>query len=208
MTPLTRQNALANGLKHYFTGKPCKHGHIATRFASTKQCSECVKAYYKQWKAENRSDHLEWRRSHRQKNDTPEQRKADVARATAWRLANKDRRAEWRRNYRLKREAEDLKFKIQRRLQARLWHAVAKGSKSSSTLELLGCSYEHLLSHLEAQFSPGMSWNNYGEWHIDHIRPCASFDLTQRAQQKDCFNWTNLQPLWAAENIRKGASFS
>jgi HNH endonuclease. len=54
-----------------------------------------------------------------------------------------------------------------------------------------------------------MSWDNYGRdgWHIDHIRPCASFDLTDPEQQRQCFHYTNLQPLWAADNIRKGAKW-
>jgi hypothetical protein len=69
---------------------------------------------------------------------------------------------------------------------------------------------EQLRQHLEAQFTDGMSWDNYGRdgWHIDHIRPCASFDLTDPEQQRQCFHYTNLQPLWAADNIRKGAVWS
>ena len=59
--------------------------------------------------------------------------------------------------------------------------------------------------YLQGKFKEGMHWNNLGKWHIDHIRPCASFDLTDPEQQKQCFHYTNLQPLWAAENIRKGA---
>jgi hypothetical protein len=54
-------------------------------------------------------------------------------------------------------------------------------------------------------FTEGMSWDNYGEWHIDHILPCSSFDLADIEQQKICFNYKNLQPLWAEDNLRKGA---
>jgi hypothetical protein len=59
------------------------------------------------------------------------------------------------------------------------------------------------MQHLKDHFLPEMNWDNYGAWHIDHIRPCASFDLTDPEQQKQCFHYTNLQPLWAADNIRK-----
>ena len=61
--------------------------------------------------------------------------------------------------------------------------------------------------HLEAQFKPGMTWDNYGlkGWHVDHIRPCASFDLRDPEQQRRCFHYTNLQPLWAEENLKKGS---
>jgi hypothetical protein len=84
---------------------------------------------------------------------------------------------------------------------------MAVEKKHGNTMELTGCSKEHLISHIESMFVNGMSWDNYGEWHIDHIKPCASFDLTNIEQQKLCFNWTNLQPLWASDNIRKGAKY-
>lgn len=71
---------------------------------------------------------------------------------------------------------------------------------------LLGCSYEKFKTHLESQFTPGMTWDNYGDWHIDHRRPCASFDLSQESQQLECFNYQNLQPLWAKDNLSKGSS--
>jgi hypothetical protein len=68
---------------------------------------------------------------------------------------------------------------------------------------------EKLFAHLEAQFRDGMSWDNYGRygWHIDHIIPCSSFDLTDTDQQRKCFHYTNLQPLWAHENLSKGPRF-
>lgn len=68
------------------------------------------------------------------------------------------------------------------------------------TDELIGCTKEILMHHIESQFKLGMSWENKGQWEIDHIRPCASFDLTDPAQQKRCFHYSNLQPLWAKDN--------
>ena len=61
------------------------------------------------------------------------------------------------------------------------------------------------MAHLEALFQPGMTWDNHAidGWHIDHIRPCTSFDLTDPEQQRQCFHYTNLQPLWAFDNISK-----
>jgi len=79
--------------------------------------------------------------------------------------------------------------------------------KISKTTELLGCSIEHLRLWLTFYFHPGMSWSNYGEWHIDHTKPCAKFDLTDPEQQRQCFHYTNLQPLWAGENFRKGDTY-
>lgn len=67
------------------------------------------------------------------------------------------------------------------------------------------CKILKPLSYLSLLFSDGMSWDNYGEWHIDHIIPCAAFDLSNPTEQKQCFHYTNLQPLWAYENKSKGA---
>lgn len=95
-------------------------------------------------------------------------------------------------------------------LRARCYTALKckNNQKSAHTLELLGCSIEHLKQHLESQFRDGMSWNNYGGrtgWHVDHIIPCSYFDLTKEENQRICFNYRNLQPLWASENDSKGA---
>ena len=81
---------------------------------------------------------------------------------------------------------------------------IRPGYKSDSTSKLLGCSIDRACDHLESQFTEGMSWDNYGEWHIDHIIPCSFFDLTKPSHQKLCFNWKNLQPLWAEDNMSKG----
>lgn len=78
-----------------------------------------------------------------------------------------------------------------------------------SVLDFIGCSIDDLKLHLEKQFVDGMSWENYGRygWHVDHIRPCCSFDLTDSEQQKECFHYSNLQPLWAKDNLSKGGKF-
>ena len=77
--------------------------------------------------------------------------------------------------------------------------------KYNSTFALLGCTIDFFMGYLEAQFKDGMSWANRKRWHIDHIRPCAKFDLTDPAEQARCFNYTYLQPLWRIDNLRKGA---
>lgn len=84
--------------------------------------------------------------------------------------------------------------------------AVLEGiNKSAATLELIGCSPKQLKAHLERLFVDDMSWDNYRAWHIDHIKPCGSFDLTISTEQIKCFHYTNLQPLWATDNLEKGA---
>jgi len=102
----------------------------------------------------------------------------------------------------------DVNFKIKENLRHRIYSVLYnKYNKSNSTSKLIGCSLKELKDHLESQFKEGMSWDNYGKngWHIDHILPCALFDLTDPEQQRKCFHYTNLQPLWAADNLSKGA---
>lgn len=109
---------------------------------------------------------------------------------------------------RKKRRKADLGYRLKETLRGRIWSALAGQAKSARTQELLGCPVIWLQVHLESQFRPGMSWENYGPvWHVDHIRPCASFDLSDPEQQKICFHWTNLQPLFAKENLSKGAKY-
>ena len=101
---------------------------------------------------------------------------------------------------------EDVGFRITCALRSRITMAVRaqRTRKAARTEALIGCCVDQLKVYLASKFAPGMTWENYGEWHIDHIRPCCSFDLTDSAQQLACFHYTNLQPLWAVDNLRKG----
>jgi hypothetical protein len=142
-------------------------------------------------------------------------------RAEIWAKKNKNRRKEisrvWsRKDYEenkskwLGRNKESRKNNINHRishnLRSRINKALKGIDKAQSTISLLGCSIEDFRKHIENQFREGMNWDNYGSWHVDHIRPCASFDLRDKDQQKICFHYTNLQPLWAFENQSKGAA--
>lgn len=75
--------------------------------------------------------------------------------------------------------------------------------QKGSTIKCFGCSPDELRQHIQNQFKPGMNWNNYGKGHVDHIRPLASFDLTNRDEVLRASHWTNLQPLWAEDNLKK-----
>lgn len=93
------------------------------------------------------------------------------------------------------------------RLRERLRQTLNGSVKSGSAVAMLGCSLEHLRAHLERQFAPGMTWENRRLWHVDHIRPLASFELQDEAQCAAACHYTNLQPLWEVDNKRKGARF-
>ena len=142
--------------------------------------------------------------------------KQEAARARAYRKANPEKAAAstkaWRKRN-LKKVADIAKNYRKNNLDAKLAHVlrtrlceVLKGvRKSFPTMKLLGCDIDWLKAWFEVQFKPGMTWENYGPlWHVDHKRPCTSFDLNDPRQQRLCFHWTNLQPLFAEENIRKG----
>ncbi len=122
-----------------------------------------------------------------------------------WLAANADYVRHYNRIYKQKRFAEDPGFKVAEYMRRRVRYAVNSQAtiKDTTTMRLVGCTVATLVAHLEAQFKPGMSWQNYGKWHVDHIRELCSFDLTDPEQQAMAFHFTNLRPLWAEENLRR-----
>ena len=114
---------------------------------------------------------------------------------------------EYYKEYHANRSRNDMSFRITGSLRARVRSAIINqgGEKSIKTMRLVGCSVSELRNYLEKQFTQGMTWENYGDWHIDHIKPCASFNLEKEQDQLKCFNFKNLQPLWSEDNLRKGS---
>lgn len=110
-------------------------------------------------------------------------------------------------DYVSKRIKKDLSFKIKFRIRDRLRKALKTNQKKGSAIEDLGCTIEELKLHLESKFHPGMTWDNYGlhGWHIDHIKPLIRFNLEDIDQFKQACHYSNLQPLWAKDNLSKGA---
>jgi hypothetical protein len=120
---------------------------------------------------------------------------------------NKDtRNARHRERY-----ATDLKFRTMHMLRSRLYYAL-KNNKKDHTMDLLGCTMEQMLVHLEKQFTPGMTWDNQGkaddEWEIDHIIPFVAFDVSNRDEQFIVSWYQNLQPLWGPDNRIKGGKYT
>jgi hypothetical protein len=93
--------------------------------------------------------------------------------------------------------------KIKRNLRSRLNKAIHGKYKTGSAVEDLGCSIIEFISHIELKFSPQMTWANYGEWQIDHIVPLCQFNLQNELELKKACHYTNLQPLWSADNLKK-----
>lgn len=110
--------------------------------------------------------------------------------------------AQYKKDWEFKMRNEPI-FKIKRNMRRRLNHALKGNLKADKTFNLVGCTPQFLITYLEAQFKEGMNWKNYGQWHVDHIKPCSSFNLLLPEEQKACFHYTNLQPLWGRDNLAK-----
>jgi len=134
-------------------------------------------------------------------------------------LKNQDKYIHYRKTHKEERNLKrnnrkkiDLDYRILEGLRSRLHKALKNQNcvKNTRTMHLIGCNIDNLKRHIEKQFIENMSWDNYGYygWHIDHIRPCVSFDLTKPTEQKKCFNYKNLQPMWGVNNMAKGSKYN
>lgn len=164
-----------------------------------KAIAQSKKAYEKMRKdpeklKKYREYHNEYNRKYR---DTDEFREYHRKRMKEWHRKNAKKIYRQRR----KRPYEILASVV----RARVYDALKHGYKSDRTEKLIGITIKELKVYLEKQFKPGMTWDNYGYygWHLDHRIPLSSFDLTKAEEQKKAFHYTNLQPLWAKENMRK-----
>ena len=179
-----------NTIKSFKDYTPQKAGFMGLR----SQCKECDLEYDKQYQSQTGI------RAKRDKtNNSKQYRKKYIAENIDW----------WRkyeREYRSNRRKEDMFFKIKGNMSGRLSDLINKRNLSVNTLELIGCDRETFISYIEKQFTEGMTWENYGlkGWHVDHIVPLSSFDLTIESEVKKACHYTNLQPLWWKDNLEKG----
>lgn len=166
-------------------------------------CKKCDLAYKRKWYAENKAALRVKNKAWRMKNT------AKLAeRQRTYYAQNRETVRRMKRDYMKRRRAIDPQFRLSCSLRTRVRSALyfAGTMKATRTAELVGCSMTALKAHLESQFLPGMSWDNYGGeegWQIDHYIACAQFDLTDNGQQRLCMNWRNLRPLPKQENFEK-----
>lgn len=175
----------------------------ATYYAANKDKIDAYNAEYRKANAEIiAAYHAKYGKTHRAAH---KERIKKVTRR--WWLANKAHANAVAQIYRRNRYKSDPSYKVVVNLRSRIKKTLKAAVKSKRSLSLIGTTPEKLRQHLESLFLPGMSWEYYGlkGWHIDHIVPCAAFDLSDPAQQRRCFHWSNLRPLWAKTNIKKGA---
>lgn len=108
-------------------------------------------------------------------------------------------RAKWESN----RKKTDKDYRLEHMIRNRIRMAIKTNVKSGRSLQLLGCSIPFLKTYIANKFKSGMVWENWGKWHLDHIIPCCCFDLSKVSEQQRCFHYSNLQPLWAKDNLSK-----
>ena len=122
---------------------------------------------------------------------------------------NKQKLRNYMKEYRKEKYDKDIQFRISTILRSRLGKAIKDEFKIGSAIKDLGCSITELKSYLESKFLTGMTWDNYGldGWHIDHIKPLSAFNLSDKKQILEACHYTNLQPLWAKDNLSKSDNY-
>ncbi len=180
------------------------------------------RVYSKRWRKNNYQKSLEYQRDYQKKwRQENRQKSRDAVRKSYYK--NHAERLKDRREYYKKNKQKENKYRVRlamgkyrsnpeswiiMNLRSRLLRVLNRGTqklrKSGHTYKLLGADIGMIKKYLEKKFKKGMTWNNRGKWHIDHIKPLSSFDLSKSEQQQRAFHYTNLQPLWAKDNLKKG----
>lgn len=200
MKVISRAEAKEQGLKRYFTGEPCKRGHVDERIVSSFECCECNRIKANEHHKNNREASLKKMAERRAK---PESRAANAAYLAAYRVTPEARaaRAAWHKE----RYATDPVYAIAKRARNLVSDALIRHGfrKTCCAEEILGCTIAEFKRHIEKQFKDGMSWENRSKWELDHIIPIASATTQDEALALNRF--TNLRPLWKKANRAKSA---
>lgn len=185
---------------------------LATARAWKARNSERVKAYravyFQAHKNDEHANHLRWhaRNPGRKSEFDKTYRERHVDQLAEIRRTDEYRESKQRRfrdRYRT-----DPAFRKILLIRSTIVQALRRTENSEVIVEIVGCTLPNLRDHIARQFKPGMTWANWGEWEIDHRRPVCSFDPSDDEQMKECFHFTNLQPLWKHENMAKGSKWT
>ena len=232
---ISRAEAREQGLTKYFTGKPCKNGHIAERYTKTCECSKCIYERTKKYTSTERGREKKkelasaWGKNNRDKvnsyrqkwiNKNPEKTKEyknkrlndPIIREHDRKIENESKRRNMDKI--VQRRRDSITQTIKHRLQSRISVALkSKGlRKLNFTEELIGCSINEFKKYFEKKFEKDMSWENRKLWDIDHIIPVdyfiKNYDFSNIKIQQICFHFSNLQPLWSVNNLKKNNKIS
>lgn len=208
MEIISREDARELGKTRFFTGEPCIHGHIAERLVCNQACAECsrqtsLRSYYKH-RDKNRQQLKDWKKANRDrvseynKQYYLENKERENQRSRQWKRNNRDKINENRR----RRLREDPVYRMEKTMRDFLTRCLRQ-PKSKRSQEVLGYTAKELKDHIESQFSKGMSWENHGEWHIDHIVPVSTHIKNGQEDPQVINALTNLMPIWAKDNFSK-----
>lgn len=208
-----------------YIGRPCYKGHDGLRFARTSNCVHCHREMAAErkrrryWKdpEKHRAIQNKYQFSEKGKLVALKHRESGNRKKAQKKYNNSEKGAASKERYSgsekqkacLKRAALQPKAKLARSLRDRVRKILkrGKGARAGSAVRDLGCSLDFFKAFIEGKFTDGMSWENYGKWHLDHIKPLKLFDLTDREQFLEACHYTNYQPLWDEDNRRKAARY-
>lgn len=181
--------------------KPCVKLEAAEKYSSNK---DVYALRNKKWQQENKEKvNAKTRRYYNNNKELSKIRRAEWGKANPEKVNKIKRKSYYDKYY------NDMNFKLKLTIRNRTAKLIKRRDVGESAIKAVGCDIAELKNYLESKFQPGMTWENYGTqgWHIDHIRPLSSFDLTDPEQFRQACHYTNLQPLWAKDNLKKGAKY-
>ncbi len=183
------------------------------KYQQSKKGKIVTRKYMKKWREKNKKKIIEYRNLKRRKiadkKNHQKYMKSEKGKKALKRYLNSEKGKKTvlkvRRAYYHRRIKKDYMFRLIKNTRNRLGSFLKSSGtqKKSQTLELIGCSKSFLKKYIENKFKKGMTWKNYGKWHIDHIHPLSKFDLNNSKSLKKACHYSNLQPMWAKDNIAK-----
>ncbi len=208
---ILKEEAKQLNQKWYFTGKPCKYGHVDKRYLNTGVCYGCKRKSNK----ECNTRHPETFKKICER-DYIKNKSKKIKRGKIWVENNRKKSNQYKENWKIKHREQYLKqareyasnrrknpyYKLSKNMSKAIWECLKNNKKQLSWLKFVDYTLTDLIQHLESMFTPEMSWQNYGiYWHVDHKRPLSWFNL--QTEFKEAWALSNLQPLKAKENLSK-----
>jgi excinuclease UvrABC ATPase subunit len=196
-------------IKNFYKGKLYKDGYRSI-------CKQCVKEYEEENKEVKKEYLKNYKELHKEnlKIKNKKYREENCDKITKWKESNKDYFKQYRqnnkvniRNYFKARLDNEPIFRFKNNVRRLILHSFKRGKKTFKKVDrteiILGCKIEEFINYISLKFTEGMTLENHGEWHIDHIIPLASANTEEDILKLN--HYTNLQPLWAKDNLSKGS---
>lgn len=193
MEKVTRAEAIERKLPRYYSGNECRNGHICERITSSRKCVMCNREY------QSRLFHSNQAHKEKVLARLAKANKSTQKNGWAKLSANPEKKNEYRR--------EGYKRNPMNQIMRSMVRRTLLGKHSNRTAILLGYGGEELKSSITEKLHSGMTWDNYGEWHIDHIKPISAFLADGETDPAVVNSLDNLQPMWASENLKKGSEW-